>query len=141
MVSRTLPDLPNEVIYQILQHLPPSGVPSLDLVSKRFQTLARQPVLWQQFCRRDFKFWDQRWNVEAICADTAATADWKSIYSERYNIDRSTTHQIDNILSSQTGRIRKSEIIVDLGYDVKDTLVRQLRVSDDAEDVLARRYR
>lgn len=69
-----------------------------------------------------------------------ANIDWKGIYLERHTIDRSATHQIDSVLSSQTGRIAKSANIVGLGYDAKDTLIRHLRVGDDAEDVLARRY-
>lgn len=135
-----LTDLPNEVIHQILQCLPPSDVPSLELVSQSFRTLARQSVLWQHFCRSNFEYWDQRWDIGSKMKANPANIDWKGIYSERHMIDRSTTHQIDSVLSSQTGRIAKSANIVGLGYDAKDTLIRHLRVGDDAEDVLARRY-
>jgi len=141
MGPKVLTDLPNEVIYQILQCLSPSDVPSLELVSKGFRTLARQPVLWQHFCRSSFRYWDQRWDIDSrFKANAANVEDWKGIYSERHLIDRSTTHQIDSILSSQVGRIGKSAKIIGLGYDAKDTLIRHLGVGDDAEDVLARRY-
>lgn len=55
-------------------------------------------------------------------------------------VDRTTSHELDNILAGQRGRIRGSETIAELGYDAKDTLLRNLIVGDDAEDVLARRY-
>jgi len=140
MGPKVLTDLPNEVIYQILQFLSPHDVPSLELVSKSFRTTGCQRVLWQYFCRSNFRYWDRRWDIESKFRANAANVDWKGIYSKRHEIDRSTTRQIDSILSSQVGRIGKSAKIVGLGYDAKDTLIRHLEVGDDAEDVLARRY-
>lgn len=55
-------------------------------------------------------------------------------------VDRITSQELDSILAGQCGRIKRSEIIVKMGYDAKDTLLRNLSVGDDAEDVLARRY-
>ena len=140
MAPRSLAELPNEVICHILQYLSPSDVPPLDLVSKRFCNLARQPVLWQEFCRKNFRSWDQRWQIDDKFGDNTAIVDWRGIYSKRHQTDKSTSHQLDSLLSSQSGRIAKSETIVQFGYDAEDTLVRQLRTGDDAEDVLARRY-
>ena len=140
MALKSLADLPNEVIYRILQYLLPIDVSSLDLVSKRLHDLARQPVLWQDFCRKHFRSWDQRWNIDDKFRDNTATVDWKAIYAKRHQTDKSTSHQLDSLLSSQSGRIAKSETIVSFGYDAEDTLVRHLRTGDHAEDVLARRY-
>ena len=141
MSPRTLTDLPNEVIYQVLKHIDPLSVTSLELVSKDLRGLARQPILWQHFCRKNFQYWAPYRAISQKFADNVTTVDWKSIYSERQEIDRVTIHEINGILSSQTDRLVKSEKIVGLGYDAKDTLMRQLRVGKDAEDVLARRYR
>lgn len=66
--------------------------------------------------------------------------DWKEVFVERHTLDRSASSNIDSILSSQTGRILKSESIVEHGYDSKDSLLRHLHVDEGAEDVLARRY-
>ena len=57
----------------------------------------------------------------------------------RHVVDRTTSHELDSILTSQVGRIEKSETIVGLGYDAKDALLRHLNVGKDAEDILARR--
>lgn len=66
--------------------------------------------------------------------------DWKKVFAERRQIDRSISREIDSILGSQVGRIEKTSRIVEHGYDAKDTLLRHLSVADDADDVLARRY-
>lgn len=55
-------------------------------------------------------------------------------------VDKTTSHELNSILARQRGRIKRSEIIAELGYDAKDTLLRNLNVGEDAEDVLARRY-
>ena len=141
MASTFFTDLPNEIISQILRHLPPCDVPSLDLVSKNFREHARQPVLWREFCHDSYQFWDQRWDIRGKSAEDVANVGWKRIYSQRYKTDRRTTSQIDSILATQTGRIGKAETIISFAYDAKDTLLRHLQVGDDAEDVLARRYR
>lgn len=46
---------------------------------------------------------------------------------------------LDDILASQTGRIRKAQEIIEMGYDVKDTLRRHALASEELEDWLARR--
>ena len=68
-------------------------------------------------------------------------ADWKKIFMERQFIDYSTNLALDSILSSQVGRTEKFEHVLRHGYDAKDTLLYNMNVGDEAEDVLARRYR
>ena len=140
MSPSTLTDLPNEVIYQIIRLLPPSFVPSLELVSRNFRNLARQPILWQHFCLSSFQYWARPEAIQANLAQHVANVDWKGIYAERYKIDRCTTREINSILASQARRLEKLESIMRMGYDTKDTLIRHLRAADDTEDVLARRY-
>ena len=68
-----------------------------------------------------------------------AKVGWKNIFTDRLSVDKTVSHTVDSILSSQLGRIEKFHRIVELGYDAKDTLLRHISVGDDAEDVLARR--
>lgn len=135
----SLTDLPNEVIFQILLHVPPSSAPALQRVSRRFNDLA-QSLLWKYHCQTQFRYWSHGDDTKAKLLSNEATADWKSIFKRRHIVDRTTSHELDNILTSQRGRIQRSETIAELGYDAKDTLLRNLIVGDDAEDVLARRY-
>ena len=70
----------------------------------------------------------------------ASETDWKKLFTSHYSIDRSITCDINGILASQCNRIEKAERIMGHGYDAKDTLLRHLNVTDEVEDVLARRY-
>ena len=139
VAAASLTDLPNEIIQQILIYITPSSAPAIQRVSRRFNALT-QPILWRYHCRTQFKYWDQKHNIQAKFADEVAKVDWKHVFSNRHCIDRATSHAIDAILSRQVGRVEKFQSIVGFGYDAKDTLVRHLNVDDDAEDVLARRY-
>ena len=87
-----------------------------------------------------YHYWSPERNIEAKFNEPVAKVDWKQLFAERHMINRSVSREIDSILASQVSRIDKTERIVGHGYDAKDTLLRQLSVSDDTEDVLARRY-
>lgn len=138
-LTASLTDLPNEIIFQILTYLPPATVPTLQRVSQRFNELS-QPLLWRYYCRTQFKYWSQHHQIQEKYRADVTKYDWKKIFSERHDVDRTATLQLNNLLSSQTSRLDKSESIVEHGYDVKDSLLRHLHVDDNAEDVLARRY-
>ena len=71
--------------------------------------------------------------------EAVAKTDWKKVFSDRHSRDRSINNEIDSIVASQPNRFEKARKIIGYGYDAKDTLLRHLNVSDDAEDVLARR--
>lgn len=133
-----LNELPNEVIHQILLHLPPTSAPKVQQVSRQFDESA-QPILWRSHCRTHFKYWSAEHEIQQKFSGIVAKVDWKKVFLERHNVDRATTLHLDSIISSQTNRISKSRNIVAYGYDAKDTLLRHLDVGDEAEDVLARR--
>lgn len=135
----SLTDLPNEVVFQILLQVPPSSAPALQRLSRRFNDLAQQS-LWKHHCRTQFRYWSQGNDIQGKLLRNEASADWKGIFKRRHRADRTTSRELDGILAGQCGRIKRSEIIVELGYDAKDTLLRSLSVGEDAGDVLARRY-
>ncbi|KAL8656220.1 MAG: hypothetical protein Q9226_002733, partial [Calogaya cf. arnoldii] len=87
-----------------------------------------------------FKYWSPEHDIITKYAQAPAKVDWKQLFQARHLADRATSHNLEDILSSQVGRIERSETILAHGYDAKDTLLRHLNVSDNAEDVLARRY-
>lgn len=132
-------DLPNEILFQILVHIPPHLTPAVLLVSKRFNDVA-EPRLWRHHCRQQFQYWSPERGIQSQLWDDTDAVDWKKVFSERYIIDRKTSHILDSIIASQSGRTEKAEAIIAFGYDAKDTLLRQMRVSDEVDDVLARRY-
>lgn len=135
----TLNDLPIEVLHHIISYLPPSSLPTIQIVSRKFHDLP-QPLLWRDHCRTRFKYWDSGHDLQQRLSGTIVESDWKKLFSDRYSIDRAITRDIDGILASQRNRIEKAERIIGHGYDAKDTLLRHMSVADDVEDVLARRY-
>ena len=139
MDSTGLSKLPTEVLQHILLYLPPEDLPNVQQVSRRFNEL-EQPVLWRHHCRTNFKYWDPTHKIEAKFSDDIAKVNWKGVFASRFQIDRYTIKMIDKILEKQHARIDKVKELLAHGYDVKDTLLEQMNVSDDAEDVLARRY-
>ena len=86
-----------------------------------------------------YQYWNPNRHIEDKSSDEVAKNNWKQIYAERHRIDRDIDRAIDSILDSQVGRIKKTQGVVELGYDAKDSLLRHLNVADDAKDVLARR--
>ncbi|KAL8683068.1 MAG: hypothetical protein Q9186_000978 [Xanthomendoza sp. 1 TL-2023] len=138
-MTHSLTALPTEILFQILLCVPPSSIPLLQQVCRKFNDLS-QPLLWQQHCCTHFKYWKSEHDITAKYAQSAAEVDWKQIFQQRHLADIAISRDLEDILSSQTGRIKRSERIIAHGYDAKDTLLRHLNVPDDAEDVLARRY-
>ena len=132
-------DLPNEVIHQILRHLPALSVPAFQQACRRFNKLT-DSLNWRHLCRKHFKYWHSDRCIQKKFVKNVDEVDWKKLFVERHQIDHKTTSLLDSILSSQTGRIEKFQQIVESGYDAKDCILTHLAVHDDTEDVLARRY-
>ena len=135
----TLSELPVEVLEQIISYIPPSSVPTVQTVSRKFNNLP-QPLLWRDHCFTHFKYWTIEHDLQQKLAGAVNKTNWKNLFSDRYSIDRSLSREVDGILATQRNRIEKAEKIMAHGYNAKDTLLRHRNVDDDAEDVLARRY-
>ena len=134
-----LTDLPNEVLFEVLTHVPPTSVARLQRTSRKFNDLA-QPLLWRYYCQTHFKYWSEERHIHQILQEDASKVDWKKIFAQRHVIGRDISRELNGILNSQVGRGEKCERIISVGYDAKDMLLQNLEVGDDAEDVLARRY-
>ncbi len=132
--------LPDEIVQHILYYLSPHHVAhNIQRISKRFESLGREPLLWKHHCRVDYKYWDPKHRIRQRFSGAVADVDWKALYKNRSIVDFATTKLLDSIINCQTNRINKFAAIAGLGYDVKDTLLRHCHTSEDAEDVLARR--
>ncbi|KAI4098489.1 MAG: hypothetical protein L6R37_006476 [Teloschistes peruensis] len=134
-----LHDLPSEILFQILLGVPPPSVLAIQQVCRKFNDLA-QPLLWRSHCRTQFSYWRPEHKIATKLAQKASRVDWKDLFRTRHLADRAISDELEEILSSQTGRIERSEKILAHDYDAKDTLLRNFHINDDCEDVLARRY-
>lgn len=136
----TLSTLPDEIIQQVLQHVPPLNAPALQRVSRRFNDLTNEPLLWRHYCVTYFRYWDEEHGIRQKLNGYAPDVDWKQLYRHRRAVDLATRRTLDSILEKQTGRVEKYHSIVAYGYDAKDTLLEQCGVSFRTDDVLARRF-
>ncbi|KAL8874129.1 MAG: hypothetical protein Q9174_000499 [Haloplaca sp. 1 TL-2023] len=134
-----LQDLPPEILFEILLCLPPTSIPAFQQTCSKVNDLS-QPVLWGYHCQRLYKYWRPEHDIARKLAQPTANVNWKYIFSVRHLADLSVSRALEDILSSQVCRLDKSENIFAQGYDAKDTLLKHLKVGDDAPDALARRF-
>lgn len=135
----SLDNLPEEVLYSILCHCHPTSSAALEQTARRFKNVTNEPLLWRFYCQTHFKYWNYRHTLPEKLAGPAKSVNWKALYVSRHLIDRATSRFLDKIIASQTGRINKFRRVIDLGYDIKDTLLRHISVGPETEDYLARR--
>ena len=139
MARTTINDLPNEVIYQILFNLSPLDATSVVISSRRLHAFLGQP-LWRHFCQVKYKYWQDSWNVESIYGASLDLVDWKYIYLYRQHAEHRTETSLEQILGAQSHRLCHYRTILSYEFDIKDVLLRQMEITDKAQDVLARRY-
>lgn len=133
-------DLPDEVVQHILLFLSPARiVENVQLVSKRFNRLSGDPLLWKHHCQVDFKYWDSKHQIRRKFRGDAHVENWRSIYAYRMRIHARATRLLDSIIADQVNRISKYKQIADIGYDVKDTLLLHCHSPSTQDDHLARR--
>jgi F-box protein 21 len=135
-----LSDLPDEVLQHILFYVSPHDlVANVQRLSKRFDRLASEPLLWRHHCRANFTYWDSKHRIRQKFSGNVGDVDWKTLYLHRKRVASETAAILDSIIEGQVNRIQKFKLIADFGYDAKDTLLKHCRTSETAEDVLARR--
>lgn len=135
----TLSSLPNETLFQIFTFLPSDSILTIPRVSRRFLDIC-QPLIWRQYCQANFKYWSPRHRIIRKLDGNVSQTDWKLIFHQRHNLDRRLSILFDSFLGSQSGRIKKAEELLTEDYDTKDFLLRNLRVEENADDVLARHF-
>lgn len=136
----SLDDLPEEILYSILCYCHPTSLAALEHTARRFRNVTNEPLLWRFHCQAHFTYWDNKHNLQKKLTWPATSVNWKALYISRHLIDRATSHLLDSIIASQTGRIEKFQTIIDFGYDIKDTLLRHCSVGLGTDDYLARRF-
>ena len=140
MHMASLNALPDEILQLVLFQLSPQDtVLNLQRVSKRFQRLGNEPLLWRYHCRVQFRYWDAKHRIRQKFLGSVGDVDWKMLYTHRKKVDTQTTDILDSILEDQANRIKKFNSIGEFGYDAKDTLLHHCRANEAADDVLARR--
>lgn len=136
----TLDQIPDEIIHHILSFVSPEdNLRNVQLLSRRLQLLANEPILWRQHCQTSFQYWNPAHDFSAKLRGRVSDVNWKSLYLLRKARNAQVSNLFDAILATKLGRARRFEQICRLGYDAKEFLVEQSRTIDTADDVLARR--
>jgi F-box protein 21 len=137
-MDRSIVDLPNELLQQIILCLPARNLPNFQRTCRRFRDLV-SPLIWRQLCRGTYRYWRPEHRIQDRLQGDIDATDWKALFVERQIVDQRTSRTIDSILASQMGRIDKFREILNHGYDAKDCLLEHCKTDAHAEDVLARR--
>ncbi|KAI1385216.1 uncharacterized protein F4822DRAFT_337560 [Hypoxylon trugodes] len=137
----SLDSLPDEIVHQILLYVSPEEtLTKVARLSKRFNRVAQEPLLWRCYCLETFKYWNSEHHFKERLRTHIHDTDWKRLFIQRLIRNNQIVQLVDGIVTSRVSRLQKIEQICQYGYDAKDYLLSQCRVSDNTEDVLARRY-
>ncbi len=135
----SLEAVPDEIIRHILYFVSPEdNLANIQLLSRRFHSLANEPLLWKYHNRASFRYWASKHQFARKLTSLASEVEWKLLWLERTRTNRRIARTFDDLLPTKVGRLRKLGHICQLGYDAKDFLLMQLHTEDSVEDHLAR---
>ncbi|OTB12518.1 hypothetical protein K445DRAFT_320960 [Daldinia sp. EC12] len=133
--------LPDEIVHHILLYVSPEETLSkVALLSKRFNRVAHEPLLWRWYCKHTFKYWEASHHFKERLNGYVHGTDWRRLFLLRLGRNAYIARLLDGIVASRVSRLQKMEQICLYGYDAKDYLLSQCQAPDSAKDVLARRY-
>lgn len=140
-IVASINSLPDEIVHQVLLYVSPEEILSkIALLSKRFNRIAQEPLLWRSYCEGNFKYWESGHRFRERLEDKVHETDWKQLFLLRLGRNDCIARLVNGIVASRVSRLQKIEQICQYGYDAKDYLLSQCRIPDSSEDVLARRY-
>lgn len=88
-----------------------------------------------------WRYWNNDHELKEKLGAPPAQTRWRQLYNERQRTDTEALRLFDEMLLTPQYRLQRMEKVSNMGYDVKDLMLRLLKQTpDDAEDVLARRY-
>lgn len=133
--------LPDEIVHHILLYVPPEETLSkIAHLSKRFNRVAHEPLLWRCYCEHNFKYWEASHHFKERLKGYLHGTDWRRLFLLRLGRNAYIARLLDGIVASRVSRLQRMEQICLYGYDAKDYLLSQCQTPDSAEDALARRY-
>lgn len=135
MAAYTLTLLPNEILQGIIRLTSPEDAITLAQTSHCLRNIVYEPLIWKHYCLSTYRFWDERWHSKIKGKEGV---EWRDIFRQKREIDQTVASILGRILDSQSGRIDLFREISNFGYDAKDELVAQTKVSQRADDYLSR---
>lgn len=139
-MTQTMPQgilsLPDEVLQVILSYLSPYQIPSIQLVSRRFASIATEQLLWRQYCISTFQWWHKGHKLQDKLQNPSST-DWRELFANRHRISSDTNSALHGLTESETGRLKQIQKIIGHGYDAKGTLLESFHEARHSSHFLA----
>jgi F-box protein 21 len=136
----SLSDVPDEIVHHILFYVSHfDNLDNVQLLSRRFNHIANEPLLWRYHCRTTFYYWHASHNFPQKLRQPVSEVDWKDLWLSRMRRNARISKIFDNLLVSNVRRMSNMEKICMQAYDAKDFLLEQSKTDESADDVLARR--
>jgi F-box protein 21 len=137
----SLAQVPDEILQQLLYFVSPDdNLDSVQVLSRRLNRLANEPLLWRYHCRHVFRYWDAEHDFGRKLQENVSSTNWKDVFVLRRMRSARAARLFDSLVAAKAGRLKKFELICLMGYDAKDFLLEQCNANDYADDYLARRY-
>jgi F-box protein 21 len=135
-----LTDLPTEILQLIFEHLTPTSLGAVLQTCKPIHDVANTPIVWRHLCITRFQSWASYHNIATKFTGPISKVEWRSLFVQRLQTEKHTKKLLDQLLSTQQGRIARIQAIAEFEDDAKEVLLTEKYTPDDAKDVLARRF-
>ena len=140
MATNRLEQLPDELLQTILQYITPRDNVNVASTSRRLNKESNEPLLWRHYCQQTFDYWSEGDIYSSHAAKATPRLPWKKRFIDRILRDGKNMDLFEDMLETQQGRIDRMQEIANSGYEAREMLFGLTKCSDNAEDVLARRY-
>ena len=135
----TMMDLPDEVLLQVFVHLPVKSTLRLTRTSRRLGRIASSPWLWRVLCAADWQYWSEcNADVQQRSSLPMAATNWMMLYYSRACQDKHIQDLLEGTVRNERLRMHRLRLIVQNGYESKDTLMRNWHVGNEDEYALAK---
>ncbi len=121
MASLSLLDVfPEEVIRVILQFVTPEdNLASIQLLSRRFNQIANESLLWRHYCCCSWQYWRHEHMFREKLAMRASSVDWKSLWISRRRSQAEVPSCSTRCCRPRSASCRGLSRFASKGYDAK----------------------
>lgn len=134
--------LPDELLGVVICHIPTAAdTAAFGLTCRRIRKVVCSSPVWKQHCVTTWQHWAPKHGLAAKLTKPPLQTDWRQLFLQRVDHDLEAALVFKDLVSTQQKRLHRMHEIAEKGHDVQDLLLNlRDRTSDEAEDVLARRW-
>ncbi|GAO50830.1 hypothetical protein G7K_4951-t1 [Saitoella complicata NRRL Y-17804] len=134
--THTMADLPAEILFDIFSRLDrPDDAARVSQVCRSWARVVDDNLYWKSMAAKNWEWWERYPEEEEVLE-----ANWRGECSVRWGKEQMAEELFEEILAQPTYKIKRTQTLARLGYDVKEYLERNINTTATAEDYLSRRY-